>query len=261
MNMHRLKTLVLAAAMSVGALVGTVSAHADTVDAVLNVGQSITQAARESQQRVDRLAGETNTLLTDYRQVNKQIDGLRVYNERLERQIANQERRIADYESDIQGVTVIQRQMMPLMIRMIDGLDEFISLDVPFHLSDREREVQRLRRNVDRADLTVAEKFRQVLEAYKFELEYGRSIDTYQGTVEVGGVEREVNFFRVGRIALLYQTTDTEVTGAWDQAERRWVELDSREYRNAVMQGLRIARRQAAIDILKLPISAPEAVN
>ncbi len=261
MNMHRLKTLVLAAAMSVGALVGTVSAHADTVDAVLNVGQSITQAARESQQRVDRLAGETNTLLTDYRQVNKQIDGLRVYNERLERQIANQERRIADYESDIQGVTVIQRQMMPLMIRMIDGLDEFISLDVPFHLSDREREVQRLRRNVDRADLTVAEKFRQVLEAYKYELEYGRSIDTYQGTVEVGGVEREVNFFRVGRIALLYQTTDTEVTGAWDQAERQWVELDSREYRNAVMQGLRIARRQAAIDILKLPISAPEAVN
>ena len=151
--------------------------------------------------------------------------------------------------------------MMPLMIRMIDGLEQFIALDRPFHLAERERSVERLRANIDRADISVAEKFRQVLEIYKIELEYGRSIDAYQGTVEVGGVEREVNFFRVGRIALLYQTTDTDVTGAWDQAERRWVELDPREYRAAVMQGLRIARRQAAIEVLKLPISAPEAVN
>jgi len=107
----------------------------------------------------------------------------------------------------------------------------------------------------------VAEKFRQVLEAYKIENEYGRKIDAYKGSVEIDGVERDVNFFRVGRVALLYQTTDTEVSGAWDQASRSWVKLDSGEYRNAIMKGLRIARKEASIDLMNLPISAPEAAK
>ena len=76
---------------------------------------------------------------------------------------------------------------------------------------------------------------------------------------EIDGVERDVNFFRVGRVALLYQTTDTEISGAWDQASRSWVPLERGEYRNAIMKGLRIARKEASIDLLNLPIAAPEA--
>ena len=65
----------------------------------------------------------------------------------------------------------------------------------------------------------------------------------------------------MGRIALLYQTTDTEISGLWDKEAKDFVEIDKGEYRNAIMKGLRIARKQASIDILKLPISAPEAVQ
>ncbi len=90
---------------------------------------------------------------------------------------------------------------------------------------------------------------------------YGRKIDAYKGSVQIDGTERDVNFFRVGRVALLYQTTDTEVSGAWDQASRSWVSLDSGEYRNAIMKGLRIARKEASIDVLALPIAAPEVAN
>ena len=80
-----------------------------------------------------------------------------------------------------------------------------------------------LRANLDRSDVSIAEKFRQVLEAYKIENEYGRKIDAYKGSIEIEGVERDVNFLRVGRISFLYQTTDTEMSGAWDQASRSWV--------------------------------------
>lgn len=261
MNMHRLKKLVLAVALSVGALAGAVGTQANTVDAVLKVGQQKTDTAQESQEKIDRIANETQDLLQDYRSVTKQIDGLRVYNERLQRQIDNQMKRIDEIDESIENVTVIQRQILPLVIRMIDGLEQFVQLDVPFHMEERERRIEQLRRNVDRSDLTVAEKFRQVLEAYNIELEYGRKIDTYKGNVEIDGAEREVNFMRVGRLALLYQTTDTEVSGAWDKEQRRWVKLDTGEYRSALMQGLRIARKQASIDILKLPVPAPEAAN
>ena len=259
MNMHRLKAALMAAVLAFGA--HAVSVQANNLEAIIEVGQDKTKAAQKSQQKIDRLADETRDLLQDYRTVNKQIDGLKVYNARLQKQIDNQIKRIGDIENSIQQVTVIQRQMTPLVIRMIDGLEKFVELDVPFHKEEREQRIAFLRSNLDRSDVTVAEKFRQVLEAYKIENEYGRKIDAYKGSVEIGGVDRDVNFFRVGRVALLYQTTDTEVSGAWDQKTRSWVELGSGEYRNAIMKGLRIARKEASIDVLNLPISAPEAAQ
>lgn len=263
MIMHRIKTVLVAAAVASGALLGLVtSSHADeTLNAILKVGEARNAEAAKSQVRIDKLADETRELLGDYKTVNKQIDGLKVYNARLQNQIDNQLRRISDIENSISQVTVIQRQMTPLVIRMIDGLEQFVELDVPFHLDERRQRIAFLRGNLDRSDVSVAEKFRQVLEAYKIENEYGRKIDAYKGSVEIDSVERDVNFFRVGRIALLYQTTDTEVSGAWDQSSRSWVPLDSGEFRNAIMKGLRIARKEASIDVLALPIAAPEVAN
>jgi hypothetical protein len=263
MNMHRLKTVMIAAALAAGASLGSsaVSAAEKTLDAILQVGIEKNAAAAKSQVKIDKLAEQTRDLLNDWKTVNKQIDGLKVYNSRLQKQIDNQLRRITEIEQSISQVTVIQRQMTPLVIRMIDGLEMFVELDIPFHMSERMQRIEFLRGNLDRSDVSVAEKFRQVLEAYKIENEYGRKIDAYKGAVEIDGVERDVNFFRVGRIALLYQTTDTEISGAWDQSTRSWVALDRGEFRNAILKGLRIARKEASIDILTLPIASPEAVN
>ncbi len=260
MTMHRLKNVLIAALVSVGALLGTaVAVQANTLDSILDVGEAKNKAARESQVKIDRLADETRDLLTDYKSVTKQVDGLKVYNTRLQRQIDNQLRRMEEIDESIEQVTVIQRQMTPLVIRMIDGLEQFVQLDVPFHMEERERRIEFLRANLDRDDVTVAEKFRQVLEAYKIETEYGRKLDAYKGSVEIDGQERDVNFLRIGRIALVYQTTDTELSGAWDQGTRSWVALDEGEYRNAIMKGLRIARNEASIDLMNMPVPAPEA--
>jgi len=260
MTMHRLKNVLIAVLVSAGALAGTVAAvQASTLDSILKVGDAKNNAARKSQVKIDRLADETRDLLSDYKTVTKQIDGLKVYNARLQRQIDNQLLRIGEIDEAVDQVTVISRQMTPLVIRMIDGLQKFVELDVPFHMDERQQRIDFLRSNLDRSDVTVAEKFRQVLEAYKIENEYGRKIDAYKGSVEIEGVERDVNFFRVGRVALLYQTTDTEISGAWDQRTRSWVSLDRGEYRNAIMKGLRIARKEASIDLMNLPVAAPEA--
>ena len=260
MTMHRLKKVLIAVLISTGTLAGTVAVvQASTLDTILQVGKSKNDAARKSQVKIDRLAEETRDLLTEYKTVMKQVDGLKVYNERLQRQIDNQLKRISEIEVAIDESTIISRQMTPLVIRMIDGLEKFVELDVPFHMDERQRRITFLRANLDRSDVTVAEKFRQILEAYKIENEYGRKIDAYKGSVDIDGVERDVNFFRVGRIALLYQTTDTEISGAWDQRNRKWVALDRGEYRNAIMKGLRIARKEASIDLINLPVAAPEA--
>ncbi len=260
MTMHRLKNVLIAALVSTGALVGTVAAvQASTLDSILNVGEAKNEAARKSQAKIDRLADETRDLLSDYKTVTKQIDGLKVYNGRLERQIENQMKRVGSIDESISQVTVIQRQMTPLVIRMIDGLEQFVELDVPFEKEERLQRIQFLRDNLDRADVTVAEKFRGVLEAYNIELQYGRGIDTYRGTIDLGGTKRDVDFLRVGRIALVYQTTDGALAGAWDKSAGAWVELPSGEYDAAIRKGIRIAKKQATIELLSMPVSAPEA--
>ena len=241
MTTHRLKS-VLMASIVVSSAFCTVATQANTLEAILKVGEEKTAAAKQSQAKIDRLAEEARDLLSDYKTVMKQVDGLKVYNARLQRQITNQERRIADIDESISEVTVIQRQMMPLVIRMIDGLEQFIQLDVPFELDERMARLEFLRDNVDRSDITVAEKFRQVLEAYNIELQYGRGVETYSDTIEINGVVRDVDFLRVGRVSLVYQTTDGEESGVWNASTQSWDPLPSGDSATAIRKGVRIAK-------------------
>lgn len=259
MKKHTMKTAVLAATVSAAALLASTGSRADSFSDLFKVSQASTEAGQASQKKIDKLADETRELLTEYKTVMKQVDGLIVYNNRLDKQIKNQERRIGSIDKSISEVTVIQRQITPLVIRMIDGLDEFVRLDLPFHAEERQERIEFLRTNLDRADVTTAEKFRQVLEAYKIENEYGRKIDTYKDTINIGGSEREVNVLRVGRIALLFQTTDLAISGHWNKESGAWEALDSGAYRSAIQNGIRMANKQSSIDLLTLPIAAPEA--
>lgn len=260
MKKQRMKAVALSTVLSAGALVGSVAVADETLEQILQVGEAKTTMAQESQRRIDRLAQETEDLMQQFKVVNKEIEGLRTYNSQLERQIDAQLRVLNDLDESIEQVTVIERQIQPLVLKMLDALEQFVELDKPFHLEERLSRIQTLKENQDRADISVAEKFRQVLEAYRIESEYGRFLDTYRDTLEVDGQEREVNILRVGRVSLMYQTTDTERQGAWDSGQEAWVELDD-SYRNSILKGLRIARDQAAQDIMMLAIQAPEAAQ
>ena len=255
MTTTRLKTLLLA--ICVG---GSVSiAGAQTIDPIVEVGKERTAAAKASQAKIDRLADETSSLLNDYKTVMKQVDGLKVYNARLERQIANQEKRIRDIDASIAEASVIQRQIPPLVTRMLDGLEQFINLDMPFDLDTRLGNIEAVRTNMDRSDVTSAEAFRQVLELYSIELQYGRGIEAYTDTIALGGIDREVDILRIGRVALVYQSTDGAETGAWNKDAQTWEELSAGDYAAAVRKGVRIAKKQATIELLNMPVSAPEA--
>ncbi|WKD50135.1 DUF3450 domain-containing protein [Microbulbifer spongiae] len=260
MKTKRFMAVALTTALSAGALYGSV-ATADTLDNVLAVGQQKTTAARASQKRIDKIAEETSDLLQDFKVVNKEIDGLRVYNRQLEKQLANQLAVINELDESIANVTVIERQIQPLILRMLEGLEQFIELDAPFKLDERMANLEHVKNNMDRSDITVAEKFREVLELYNYEAEYARKIDTYGDTLNVNGQEREVNVLQIGRIALLAQTTDSTISLAYDKGQQAWVEIDSGTYRRALMNGLKIARKQASIDIMTMPIPAPEAAQ
>lgn len=260
MKKQRLKAVAITTMLSAGALMGSVAMADQTLDAVLQAGQAKTTLAQDSQKRIDRLAQETDDLTQEFKQQNKLIDDLRVFNAQMEKQVAKQLVVVQELEQSVEKVTVIERQIQPLIFRMLDSLEQFVSLDKPFQVEERKNRIAALRANQDRADISVSEKFRQVLEAYKIESAYGSTIEAYKGTLPVDGQDREVNILRVGRISLMYQTTDAKQCGTWDASQGQWVALDD-SYNASILKGLRIARNQASKDIMTMTIQAPEAAQ
>lgn len=221
---------------------------------------SANSSAQQSQRKIDSLSEQTDKLFNEYKVVSKEVDGLLVYNSQLEKQITNQINEMQKLGESIDQVTVIERQIIPLMLRMIDGLKQFVELDVPFLPQERQERITNLEQLMDRADVSVAEKFRKVLEAYQIENEYARTIEAYRGTLNVDGNSREVDFLRIGRLSLIYQTDDAKISGIWNKKEQRWEPL-SNQYRSAIRDGLRIARKEVAPNLLKLPVVAAEAIQ
>ena len=234
------------------------SAYAQSPDDVINEAAQLPNAAADAQETINGIDDATIRLFDDFQVVAKQVEGLKVYNAQLQLQIDDQEAQLANLDRSIDEASIMEAQIAPVMVEMIESLRQFIELDLPFHLEARRDSVARLEANLGRADITSAEKFRQILETFKIEADYGLNLETYTDTIMLNGAELDVNILRMGRIALMYQTLDEAVTGAWNQSTGAWETIDSGQYKNAVAQGLRIAKKQAAIDILSLPIAAPQ---
>ena len=232
-------------------------AFAVSISEVMQEGESRADAGETAQKQVDSVADQTEKIVNDYRAVTKVVDGLRVYNALLQTQLNNQESEMNALTDSIANVALIERQIFPLMIRMVDALEAFIKLDTPFLMKERTERVARLREMMERSDVTAAEKFRLVIEGYQIENDYGRTIEAYKGSTDINGNQLEVDFLRIGRVALLYQTVGGANTGAWDAQSKSFVELAPETYQSQVKDGLKIARKQVAPDLLIVPVAAP----
>lgn len=248
----------LPAAALLAALGFAGGASAATLADIYQVADRINQQAKTSQAKIDELSEETHKLLNEYKTVLKEIEGLRVYNRQVAKQIQAQESEMAQLAESIDKVTLIERQITPLMLRMIDGLEQFVELDLPFLLDERSNRISRLREMMDRADVAVSEKFSQILRAFQVENEYGRTMESYGDTINVNGVDRKADVLKVGRVALVFQTPDGTETGMWNKNEKAWVVLGD-EFTTPVRNGIRMARKQLSVDMLMLPITGPEA--
>lgn len=217
------------------------------------------QAAAASQQRVNKVNDETREMLLQYRQYISESKNLGDYMKQLQVQVQSQAEELQFVEKQLKEIDVTAREVTPLMQKMLETLERFVELDVPFQPEERQKRVASLRQMMGRADVSISEKYRRIIEAYQIETEYGRTLEAYQGSLGQGEGARTVRFLRLGRVALLYQTLDGKETGYWDAAKKEWVVDDS--YRHAVMHGFDVADKKGAPDLLTVPIPAPVAAS
>ena len=232
----------------------TMAQDDEVLKPVVDEAAKINESAAQSQEKINQITDQIDSKLQQFKTLNKEVDGLKVYNDQLRKQIENQQQEMQDLNASIDEVSVIERQITPLMIRMIDGLEQFIELDVPFLPEERAERVAGLKKLMGRSDVAASEKFRRVMEAYQVEMEYGRTMEAYNGMHEINGQERDVEFLRLGRTALIYQTRDASSQGAWNKKTGQWEELNG-SYRTQITKGLRMAKKQLAPDMLMLPVA------
>jgi hypothetical protein len=231
----------------------------DILKSALTTQAEADQAAAASQERIDQIHDETQALVTRYRQALADTDSMKRYNEQLAAQVASQSKTVADMRTQLAEIENTHREVLPLMEKMVTTLEQFVALDVPFLVEERTKRVAGLKELMARADVTNSEKYRRILEAYQIELDYGRTLEAYEGGLGEGDAKKTVQFVRLGRVTLLYQTLDGKETGYWDVTGKTWVEDNS--YAHDVKEALRVAKKQGAPDLLMLPIPAPKEVK
>ena len=96
------------------------------------------------------------------------------------------------------------------------------------------------------------------MEAYQGELEYGRTTEAYSAPLPTTG--QTVDFLRVGRTLLIYQTSDQVTTGWFNPTTRAYEDLPA-VYQAEVKQGLAIAKNEKAPNLVMLPVPGPEAAK
>ncbi|HMB38489.1 MAG TPA: DUF3450 domain-containing protein [Wenzhouxiangellaceae bacterium] len=231
----------------------TQSAMAQVLDRSIQTEEQLARSAAQVQARINQVADETESLVNDYRVVLGKIESLRIYNGMLQETVDSQEREIENINNQLTNLEQTNRDVVPLMIEMASTLPRLVQVDVPFRVDERLARADTLIDALDRADVTTSEKFRRILEAYISEIELGRTTEGYRGQLPDG---QRVDFLRIGRTLLFYQSLDGTETGWWNPNARAFEQLGDR-YRLAVSDGLAIAQNQVAPDLVRLPVPAP----
>lgn len=257
-----MKYIYLPLVISISILPSTLVAQEVEVDKNL-VKESILVSTKSieksglTQDQIINLDEETRILLADFQSTSKEYESLKLYNNQVQKIINSQLNEIENIIVKIGELDQTNQRIVPLMLKMIDGLENFILLDLPFLMSERKGRVSNLKATMDRGDISTSEKFRLITEAYKTELEYGRTIEAYRDNIVIDDTETSADFLRIGRIALTYLTVDGSKGGYWDTSTSSWEKATS-SIKRSTADALKIATKQSPPALIKIPVYRDE---
>lgn len=253
---NKIRKSLVASALA-GTFVLSGGAFATDLKDLHQESNQIQRAAVQSQEKINTIYEQTQELLGEYRQVVDQTENLKVYNDFLATLVADQQRQVDGFQRQINGLEDTRKGTVPLMFRMIDALEEFVKADIPLRTERRLERVEKLREVMGRSDVQLSEQYRQILEAYSIEVGYGSELASFQGNLALNGQDITVDFVHIGRLALIAQSLDGKSAWVWNKQTSNWESLPD-SYLNSVTQFIKMARREATLEMDRVPLFAAE---
>ena len=248
-----MKYIYIIAVLCVPLFSQSIAEDENIVKDTIGISKASIEKSGLTQEQIVKLDEQTRILLAEYQSTSKEYDSLKLYNDQVQKIINSQIDEIESILIKIDELDKTNQRIVPFMLRMIDGLENFIQLDLPFLLDERRDRLNNLKVTMDRGDISTSEKFRLIIEAYKTELEYGRTIEAYRDNILIDDVETSADFLRVGRIALTYLTVDGSKGGYWDTNSQSW-EKASSSIKRSTADALKVASKQAPPALIKIPV-------
>jgi hypothetical protein len=258
--MSKLSKKSLIASTIIGALALTASnfASADALTELQKAEAQTFKASKKSQDKINSIYEQTIELLGQYRLTVDEAETLSQYNDHIQLMVNDQLANIKSLEDQIAGIDKTKQGIVPLMYKMIDTLEKFVSLDIPVNIENRKERVANLRDIMGDSNVTVSEQFRLVLEAYEIEANYGTVFAAYQAELDLGDRMVTADFLHMGRVSFVAQSLDMKNAWVWNNETRSWDELGD-EYLKPITDAIRMARNQLPKDLTKLPVFAAGA--
>lgn len=232
------------------------SASASDLDNALSTQAQTHASAAASQRKIDADAVQSIALRNDIEQLQSQVENLAVYQTHLTNLIESQQTEMASFEAQITDTQHTRQGVVPLMYQMIEGLWQEVNQGLPIKIEQRQARVKKLADMMSRADVSEAEKYRLILEAYQIELDYGTKLSVYQGKLSIDGQVREADMLHLGKLSLVARSLDKSTYWGFNGKTGQWQRLDH-QFNTPIDTAFSVAEKQIAPSMLSLPLSAP----
>lgn len=237
-------------------LICATSIYAANMDDVKNSINNLNKNSAKSQAKIDKLDEQTRQSLLEYRALISKLNTLKSYDKQLSGVIKSQKKEIKSILKQISSLDETKQSIYPLMEKMVVTFGEFIQKDMPFLPYERQKRAQRLKDLLDDSTVSLADKYRRILEAYKIEYDFSNNIETYSGDLDLNGENIKVDFLRIGRVGLYYLTLDGLNAGFYNKTSKSFQSLDEKYLKN-IKQAVKIAKKLSAPNVLILPMTNP----
>ena len=225
----------------------------EIVDSTIDLSVQSSNLSIDAQEKIEELDEISKKVYFEYKDTLNEYKSLKNYDDQLSEIIDAQFKEITNINQQIDSLDDINIDILPLLKTMTDTLRKVIDLDIPFLKDGRVQRVNNLDELLLRADITTAEKFRKVFEAYQIEADFGKTIENYPGYITLNNNQIAVDFFRLGRLGLFYRTPDGNETGFWNLDSNNWSHEGGSLDKN-IKAALDISNRQSPPNFITLPL-------
>ncbi len=187
---------------------------------------------------------------------------------------------ISALNAQLDGLGETKKAVLPMIEKMVAGIGREIAADFPFKKDERLARFQRLKNLVEDDKVSIGEKYRNALNVYKIEVNYGQSLEAYKGnhpvspTIRQGddryekeedgslkmdektGLPIEIfdgDYLRYGRAALVYLGLDGVDPLRYDLEQGEWVSVKGADA--SIRRAIRISYGEVATGVVMAPVT------
>jgi hypothetical protein len=224
------------------------------LDEALRVARQSTQEGAQAQEQITQLATAADNAEGQYLAAQEQIESQRIFLDQQRVFLLSQQNELNALRTQLERVGSIEVDLAPMLLDMYVALEEFINEDLPFQMDVRQERLSNIQTSLGDANISAAERYRLLLNAYEIEMGYGRSLRAYSEEIDVDGVPQAADVLQIGRVALI-----REIGGNFDILTQ-----DNREWRPVpgsmavdVERAFRIAREVTTPEVFTAPLPGP----